>query len=224
MSLKVCFLHSISISVNQFNELAQAQLPPEVTFFHIADEAIQKVVLEVGGLNPFLFRRVAEDVLAAEHAGADIIQFTCSSISPCVDAVREMVPIPILKIDVPMVDIALSMGKRLGVAATAHCTLKPTTDLVFERAKVLGKDVKVDSRLCEGAYEAMFSEGDPEKHDQIVRQTLSDLMSENDVIVLAQASMARVADTILEKDKKAPILSSPKLAMEHLNELILSMM
>jgi hypothetical protein len=96
--------------------------------------------------------------------------------------------------------------------------------LVYSQVDIAGKKIDVITMLYEGEFEALLSEGDPEKHDQIVGVTLSDLMSENDVIVLAQASMARVADTIPEKGKKAPILSSPKLAMGHLNKPILSMM
>ena len=41
-------------------------------------------------------------------------------------------------------------------------------------------------------------------------------MARNDVIILAQASMARVADTIPPEEQKVPILSSPRLAIEAL--------
>jgi Asp/Glu/hydantoin racemase len=130
-----------------------------------------------------------------------------------------MVSIPVLKIDEPMIDLALTLGNRIGVAATAPTTLKPTSELVYRRAELLGKEVKVDPVLCEGAYKALFS-GDAETHDRIVRQYLENLMARNDVVLLAQASMARVADTILNKDKRVPILASPRLAMERAVEVI----
>jgi hypothetical protein len=41
-------------------------------------------------------------------------------------------------------------------------------------------------------------------------------MDRNDVIILAQASMARVANTIPSEEQKVPILSSPRLAIEAL--------
>ena len=41
-----------------------------------------------------------------------------------------------------------------------------------------------------------------------------------DVIVLAQASMARVVDTLTEEEKKVPILASPPVAMEYLKEIL----
>jgi Asp/Glu/hydantoin racemase len=126
-----------------------------------------------------------------------------------------------LKIDEPMVNKAISTGSRIGIAATAPTTLKPTTELVYARAATLGKSVQVESVLCEGAYSALFS-GDTQKHDQIVAQYLRDLMTRNDVIILAQASMARVAQTIPAEEQRIPILSSPRLAMEYAKTILSS--
>jgi hypothetical protein len=44
-----------------------------------------------------------------------------------------------------------------------------------------------------------------------------------DVIVLAQASMARVVQGLPEKDRRVPILSSPRLAVERLAQVIPSL-
>ena len=41
-------------------------------------------------------------------------------------------------------------------------------------------------------------------------------MTRNDVVILAQASMARVANAIPAEEQKVPILSSPYLAVEAL--------
>lgn len=219
MSARVVYIHTVPSLVTPFNELSKELFPPGVDWFHIADEMLLKLVLAQGGLTPFIFRRVAEHVVAAYEAGATLIQVTCSSISPCVVASRPMVPVPVLKIDEPMVDCALQMGTRIGVVATVPTTLKPTTELVFERAKHWGKEVQVESVLCEGAFNALMS-GDGETHDRIIRQHLRDLMERTQVIVLAQASMARVAATISPEEQKAPILSSPRLAVEHLRKLL----
>lgn len=220
MSTKLAFIHTVPSLVSLFTDLSRELLPGDVEILHIADEVLLKVVLTQGGLSPFIYRRVAENVVASEEAGANLVQLTCSSISPCADPARLLVSIPVLKIDEPMVDRALSLGERIGVAATAPTTLKPTTELVYERAHQLGKKVKVDSVLCVGAYKALFS-GDPETHDRIVREYLKELMKHNDVVLLAQASMARVASTIPAEDQVVPILSSPRLAMEHARDVLL---
>lgn len=221
MTQKIVYLHTVPALVGLFNDLSK-ELLTDVEPIHIADELLLKLVLAQGGLSPFIFQRVAEHVIAAERAGASAVQCTCSSISPCVDAARSLVGIPVLKIDQPMVDEALRLGKRIGIAATAPTTLKPTTDLVHQRANFHQIEVEVEARLCEGAYQALFG-GDTQTHDEIVRQNLRDLMARNDVIILAQASMARVADTIAPEERRVPILSSPRLAIEHLKQVLESL-
>jgi len=218
MAKKVVFLHTVPSLVGLFTDLAK-ELLPTFEVMHIADEMLLKLVLGQGGLSPFIYQRVADHAIAAERAGASAVQCTCSSISPCVDVAQPFVGIPVLKIDQPMIDEALRIGKRIGVAATAPTTLKPTTDLVRQRAAFFEMDVQVESRLCEGAYQALFN-GDPQTHDQIVRHHLLNLMERNDVILLAQASMARVADSLLPEDKRIPILSSPRLAIQHLKKVL----
>jgi Asp/Glu/hydantoin racemase len=222
MKLKVGYIHTVPGLVGLFNDLSKEIFPGEVEVFHIADELLLKVVLAQGGLSPFIFRRVAEHVVAAVEGGAALVQVTCSSISPCVEAARPFVSVPVLKIDEPMVDQALEMGLRIGVAATVPTTLKPTTELVYSRAIQAGKPVEVDSVLCEGAFKALMG-GDGETHDRIVREHLQDLMGRNDVVLLAQASMARVAATIPEEQKHAPILSSPRLAVERAGQVLASL-
>ena len=215
MSKKVAYLHTVSSLVGLFNNLSKELLPPGTEVFHIADELLLKTVMAQGGLSPFIYQRVAENVVAAERAGASIVQCTCSSISPCVEVVRPLAGIPVLKIDDVMIEKALSLGKRIGVAATAPTTLKPTTELVEAKAIARKLDVKVDAFLCEGAFAALSS-GDTATHDRLVSQGLSKLMTRNDVVILAQASMARVADALPADEQKVPILSSPRLAVEAL--------
>jgi hypothetical protein len=55
--------------------------------------------------------------------------------------------------------------------------------------------------------------GDAATHDARVAEALSELGGQVDVVVLAQASMARVAGTV---PVPVPVLASPPLAMEHL--------
>ena len=219
MPQKLAFLHTVFSLVDLFTGLTKEVLPGDVEVVHIADEILLKVVLWQGGLSPFIHRRVAEHVVAAEQAGMDAVQLTCSSISPCVDVTKNLVQIPVLKIDEPMVDKAISIGERIGIAATAPTTLKPTTELVHKQAGAMGREVQVESILCEEALKALFS-GDMETHDLIVQRALVDLMSRNDVVLLAQASMARVADTIPAEKQVVPILSSPRLAMDRLKQIL----
>jgi Asp/Glu/hydantoin racemase len=222
MTTKVAFIHTVPSLVGLFNDLSKEIFPKDVEVFHIADELLLKVVLTQGGLSPFIFRRVADHVVAAVEGGASMVQVTCSSISECVDAARPFVSVPVLKIDDPMVEKALEIGRHIGVAATVPTTLKPTTDLVYAMAQLKNKDVVVDSVLCAGAFQALSS-GDSITHDRIVRQHLRELIDSNDVVVLAQASMARVVATIPVEEQRVPVLSSPRLAIERAAKVLASL-
>jgi hypothetical protein len=58
--------------------------------------------------------------------------------------------------------------------------------------------------------------GDAAKHDAMVAGALKELSQQVDVIVLAQASMARVVDALPAADKRVPILASPGIAVDYL--------
>jgi Asp/Glu/hydantoin racemase len=121
-----------------------------------------------------------------------------------------------------MADEAVRLGRRVGVIATLATTLEPTAALVERRAQVAGRNVVVDSRVCHGAFEALQA-GDRDRHDELVREGLRALVANVDVIVLAQASMARVVDSLPEDERTVPILSSPRLGVTRAAELLRSM-
>jgi Asp/Glu/hydantoin racemase len=212
MAGKLALIHTVSL-VAVFNELC-AEVMPWAEVVNVVDEILLRTVLAEGGLSPAICRRVAEHVEAAEQAGADAVLLTCSSISPCADAARLLAGIPVLKVDEPMVRKAVGLGSRIGVVATARTTLAPTTELIRSTAADMGKEVEIIPVLCEDAYEPMLS-GDSETHDRIVSKAIKELTAQSDVIVLAQASMARVGETAPGGDGYAvPVLSSPRLAVQ----------
>ena len=219
MTRRVVFLHTVASLVGLFNSLSKELLPADIEVIHIADELLLKVVLAQGGLSPFIHRRIAEHVVAAEQAGAVAVQCTCSSISPGVESARPLVGIPVLKIDDPMVAEALRLGARIGVVATVSTTLKPTTELVQARAAQAGRQVQVEAALCAGAFTALQA-GDVAAHDAAVKRQVLEMMDRNEVILLAQASMARVVEGLAPEEMKVPILSSPRLAVQRLAEVL----
>ena len=216
MSQKLVLIHTVPSLVELFEGLCN-EILPDVQVIHVADQILLTHILEQGAPSPAIYQRVAEHVVAAQAVGASAVLCTCSSISSCVEVARPMVNIPVLKVDEAMVDRAIELGTVIGVIATVSTTLGPTTALVQERAAVAGRAARVEPVLCEGAYDALFA-GDLHIHDHIVADHLRQLMAEVDVILLAQASMARVLDTISAEEQTVPILSSPRLAVERTRE------
>jgi Asp/Glu/hydantoin racemase len=213
-------LHTSATLVPVFQQLCAAKLPG-VDVFNIADDSLIKDCIARGTLTPLTARRVLKHLESAEQAGADMILVTCSSIGPAVDAAATMISVPVLRVDQPMADRAVATGRRIGVVATLPTTLEPTAELIRRRAKNAGREIELTSHLCEGAFDALMS-GDAPRHDAMVAKALAGLASRVDVIVLAQASMARVVDTLPGDTRKVPILASPPLAIEHIAALLSS--
>lgn len=205
-------IHTSSGLVARFGDLCREYLS-EVDVFHIADDSLVRKLMGCGGLNAAMSRRLIDHVAAAEDAGADVVMVTCSSVGAAVEMAAKIAGIPVLRVDQPMADRAVAGADRIGVLATLPTTLAPTTDLIQRRAQDAGKSVVVDARLCEGAFAAL-QRGDTQQHDQLIRDQIDSLAQKVQTIVLAQASMARVAEQWVEQP--VPILSSPRIAMQHL--------
>lgn len=211
-------IHTSATLVPIFQQLCSEYLPG-VNVFNIVDDSLIKDVIAKGKLAPGTARRVVDYVASAEAAGADRILVTCSSIGRAVEAAAALSSVPVLRVDQPMADLAVSKGMRIGVVATLPTTLEPTADLVKRRAQVAGKEIQLTSKLCEGAFDALMG-GSPGLHDQMVAEALRELSTQVDVILLAQASMARVVDTLSEAEKTVPIIASPPEAVRYLASVI----
>lgn len=207
-------LHTSATLVPVFEQLCKAKLPG-VAVFNLVDDSLIKDVIAHNQLRPQTARRVTQLVAAAEDAGADYIMVTCSSIGAAVETAATLASVPVLRVDQPMADRAVTTAKKVGVIATLPTTLEPTSDLIRRRATAAGREIELTTRLCEGAFEALMS-GDPATHDAMVAAALKELIQQVDVIALAQASMARVVDTLSENERSKPILASPPLAVDYL--------
>jgi Asp/Glu/hydantoin racemase len=211
-------IHTSATLVPVFQQLTSRSLPG-VRVFNIVDDSLIADVIRKGELTAQTARRVVDYVGSAENAGADYIMVTCSSIGAAVEASAALTKVPVLRVDQPMADLAVQKGKRVGVIATLPTTLGPTSDLVTRRAAVAGRTIELTARLCVGAFDALMG-GNPARHDEMVAAALKELSATVDVIVLAQASMARVVDALPETDKKVPILASPPTAIDYLASVL----
>ena len=211
-------IHTSATLVPVFAELCNQYLP-NIKVFNIVDDSLIKNVIACNELTPGTARRVVNYVGSAELAGADYILVTCSSIGTAVETAASLTNVPVIRVDQPMADLAVQTGKRIGVIATLSTTLQPTSDLVRRRALFAQKEIELTAVLCKGAFEALMS-GNTIAHDAMVAEALGELVKKVDVIVLAQASMARVVDSLSIAQKSIPILASPTIAIQYLATLL----
>jgi Asp/Glu/hydantoin racemase len=125
-----------------------------------------------------------------------------------------MCPVPLVRVDEGMANTALRLGERIGVLATLRTTLEPTADLIRNRALATGRNPRIVARVCDGAFERL-SANDREGHDELVLHELNLLATDVDVVVLAQASMARVLSDGRAAKIDIPVLSSPELGITY---------
>jgi len=214
----LALIHTTPVLIPGFTELCK-ELLSDVSVFHVVDESLIKNTIQVGKLEKRTMRRLVRLVESAGEAGADAVLVTCSSIGPAVPVARALFEFPVLRIDEPMAEEAVRIGQRIGALATLRTTLDPTVQLLEETARHQGRPREITSSLCEGAFEAVCA-GDAPTHDRLVLDKLQDMMQRVDVVVLAQASMARIIPQIPAGTRMVPILSSPRLAMERVRNTL----
>jgi Asp/Glu/hydantoin racemase len=216
VSKKIAILHTSFVFVSvepAINNLIE-ELIPDAEVIHFVDSDVLATVVREQGISPKSEERMTHLAQAAEAAGADIIFSACSSLGPALDVAARHVTTPVVKIDEAMAIRAAAEGTRIGVLATVPTTLGPTSDLVKSKADEAGRRIAIEQRLCEGAFDVLMS-GDRDKHDALVVEQAVDLAKTVDLIVLAQASMARLAG-VLQEETGLPVLASPRLGVDYL--------
>lgn len=218
MSKQIAFIHTSPSMIPVFKTLSD-DLLKGLKPFNMVDESLLCDIIAEGRCPPATAKRLVNHVVCADEAGADFILVTCSSMGRAVEASRALVKATVLRVDEPMAARAVEIGNRIGVIATLPSTLEPTAALIKAHGTAVGKQIALTTQVVAGAFDAVIS-GDGARHDLLVGAALRDLAKQVDVIVLAQASMARVVDSLKPEEKPVPILSSPRSAVEHLKSLV----
>lgn len=212
--MKVFFLHSTWKVCALFDGLA-SRLPAGTDVGHVADDSLIQRLLAAGALDEAIRERVLANGLAACAAGADILQLTCSSLTPCVDALAAATGVAVLSVDEPMMARAVSRHNHIGILATNPATLDPSCQLAAETAAARGRSVEVVPCLVDSAYRA-FLAGDNARHDVLVTEALASLAGRVEAICLAQASTQRIVSQMNPGELPVPVYSSPEPAMDRL--------
>jgi aspartate/glutamate racemase len=217
MMAKLAILHTSLATTVSLPPLA-AEILPGISLHHFVDDTILPQLLANGGKTSEVEERVIQYARFAEQAGADVILCACSSIGEIVPAAQRFLSIPILRIDETMAEKAIVNGGSIGVAATLETTLEPTSRLITQKALKAGKEITMLKKLIEGAYQRLIA-GDAAGHDELVLQGLAELATQTEIIVLAQASMARVLNQLPAADA-ARFLTSPRLGLQQVRKVL----
>jgi len=179
----------------------------------LIDDTIIGECIKSGKVTDTVKERLIKLYRAAYEMGGDIILNTCSSVGDVADGYMSLSPIPLVRIDKAMAEVAILNHRKIAVVATLNTTLDPTIRLLKNMSDKLGKQVEIVNVLAKGAFEALVA-GEVEQHDDIISSTVANL-NNIDCFVLAQASMMRMEEKLREV-AGIPVYSSPKLCLEQL--------
>jgi aspartate/glutamate racemase len=217
MERTLAIIHTTVVTIDTLKALA-AELLPGYHVVNIVDDSILPQLARNNGDVGAVSERLIGYARFAEQAGADAILSACSSVGEVAAQMRQQVTIPLVRIDEVMAEEAVRRGTKIGVAATLQTTLNPTIRLVEQKAQERGVVVEITPLLANGAYQKLMA-GDKVGHDADLAAALGELAVQVDVVVLAQASMARVVPSLPAKQQDK-CLTSPRLGMERVRAML----
>ncbi|MCL7378096.1 aspartate/glutamate racemase family protein [Streptomyces sp. NPDC057539] len=195
----LALLHTSPVHVPVFDALRDAD-HPGLVLRHLVDESLLSRARAEG---PDAVAADVESALAGAVAeGATAALCTCSTIGEVAERAAPALGVPVLRVDRPMA-VAAAAADRVVVVAALDSTLGATVALIRQEAGE--RRIEVRTVLVEGAWER-FEAGDRDGYLNAVAAAV-DSVTEADVIVLAQASMADAAE---RATSDIPVFSSPR--------------
>lgn len=218
MGKKLACIHTSCFIVGELKALMKSCLRPETEVTNVCDDGLLRDVLKAGGLTPGVVRRVCQYAIAAEESGSDAIMIGCSSINLIPQLIQPLLRVPVFSIDEAMAERAVQLGRRIGLVATVPTTVAPSTRLIQEKARVMGKEVTITPTLVEAAF-SYLQDGQRDRHDQVIYEKIKTLQEHVDIVVMAQVSMSRMEEFLRER-VAVPVLTSGKSGFMRAQEIL----
>jgi len=215
---KVAIIHTSAVSLEELKGLFK-EILPEVEVINIIDDSLLEEVKKNDGLTSAIIGRMCTYAQVAEKLGVDLIFNQCSSVGEAAEIAKKCVSIPLLRVDEAMAEEACALGTKIGVIATVKSTMRPSCNLIKQKAELINKKVEVNEFLVDGALDILMKEKNLAKHNELVLDAIKKAAKANDVIVLAQGSMTAILPYITDVDK--PVLTSPRLGVLKAKKLLM---
>lgn len=209
----IAFLHTADVHVPMFRSLL-SQIAPAAVDAHLVDSDLLADA-RARGIDAGIEQRVLDRLRELADPSPGVIVCTCSTLGGPAERAGEALDVPVVRVDRPMAEAAVATGGRVALVAAVESTLAPTRQLFEECASIARSAAILVDAPCLDAWE-LFEAGDHTGYRARVARHVRGL-TEFDVVMLAQASLAPVADLV--GDLAIPVLSSPRLAVIRAAEL-----
>ena len=209
LTRKLVLFHPSPLQVDALDALFKA-VAPTIPYENVVVPALlDRAVRE--GLTPEIYSAVEETIRRIAKDNNTLVVCTCSTLGGYAEKAGRALGRNVMRLDRPMAERAVALGKNIGVAAALESTLEPTKALLEEIAATSHKTIGIKTLLCAGAWDYK-QRGDDTGYIASIVQALENFTKDVDVIVLAQGSMAPTQS--LCHHLGVPVLSSPQLAIE----------
>lgn len=211
MAGSIAFLHTAGVHVPTFDALVR-ELAPEIDAEHLVRDDLLQEARDAGLDHPALPAKVHEAMREAAAGGAAVVVCTCSTIGGIAERTATGGAFAAQRIDRAMAERAVRAGPRVLIAAALESTLEPTRALVLSAAAQAGVGTRPTLLLVESAW-PHFEAGDLARYIDALAGPIRAAAASADVVLLAQASMAPVADRLA--DLGIEVLASPRPGVAH---------
>lgn len=210
---KLTIIHTTTATITTIPQLIHQEYE-SLDVVNLLDDSLLNEIKQKGSMSKGVMERFIEYAIIAQNSGSDAILLACSSLGEAANIAREILDIPLYKIDEPMAISAVERGQRILVLGTVKSTLTPTLKLI--ESKIKDSSYVVNCTLIPDVFELYAS--NREEHDQKIAHVITEYQDDYDVIVLAQASMSNAKQYVEGCSDK--ILTSLPLGIQQLEEMM----
>jgi len=216
---RIVLVHAVRVAMQPIEDAFRAGWA-DAERVNVLDDSLSVDRAAARELQPAMYARFQTLTDYAQAIGAAGVLFTCSAFGPAIEAARRGRAFPVLKPNEAMFAAALARGERIGMLATFEPSIAP----MEEEFRAMAASVRPDARLrpvyVPDAMDALNA-GDGERHDRLIAARAPALAG-CEVVLLAQFSTARAAPAV-SAVLDAPVLTSPRSAVQALKEAIIGL-
>jgi Asp/Glu/hydantoin racemase len=211
-------IHAVNLTIRAMQPFLERYIP-DVEVVHLCDDTIQRdnIAAGVGVIPKRNYFKFAQYAYNLQDAGVDLILLACSTFNYAAELARPMIDIPIMQIDRPMMELAVTQGRRVGLLATLATTVPSSERLLRIVAAEKNLPVEITTVMRPEAF-AAIQKGDTATHNNILLEEIDKLSGKVDSIVLAQLSMSALAP-LLGKTA-VPVYNSGTTGFERIRQTL----
>ena len=216
---RIVLVHAYRHSMAPIDEVFRVGWP-EAEIVNILDESLYSDAAPDGTLAPSVHGRLKSLFQHCILSGAKAIVFTGSTFGPAVDDARRDIPVPVLKADEAMAELAAARGPRILVVCTAARAIPIIQRNIDAAAANSDLSLHIEATCVVGAKDAII-DGRLTDHNRLVGEAIevAALSGQYDVIVVGQISMVP-ALRMLSPNAVSRVITSPSASLAKLRSML----